>query len=72
MRRMANGQEVMQRATVTFIGPVTANGAVDRQEPIDPRDKITLPDGSTGSILSIEGVADPSTSYPYMFVVALG
>lgn len=74
--RLSNGQDVIQRAKVTIIGPVEDNGggtATDpRHEPIDPRDRITLPDGTTGPILSVNGLTDPSTNRPYLYEVALG
>ena len=69
---IANGEQVQSRATVTFVRPVTANGATGRREPIDPRDKITLPDGETGPILDVQGVFDSSTDAPYMLEVFLG
>ena len=72
MYTMGNGQEIVQKAVITFVGPIEANGAIDRQEPLDSRDKITLPSGYTGPILSVEGVVDPSTNQPYMFVVVMG
>ncbi len=62
LMRLPGGQEVLQRAVVTFVGPVTIN----------VKDKITLPDGTTGPILTIKGVTDPSTGLPYAYEVALG
>jgi len=70
--RLKNGEEVASKARVTFLRPVTANGATGRREPIDPRDKITLPDSETGPILDVEGLFDSSTSAPYMLSVYLG
>jgi hypothetical protein len=70
--RLPGGKEVLQRAKVTFLHPITANGAANRHEPIDPRDKIVLPDGTTGPILLIKGLVDPTTGYPYLFEVSLG
>jgi len=72
LRKTGDGQEIMQKASILFIGPITADGAVDRREPIDPRDKIILPNGHTGPILSVEGVVDPSTNSPYTIEVILG
>jgi hypothetical protein len=69
--RMPGGQEVTQRARVTFVGPIAGNGAEGRREPIDPRDRITLPDGTTGPILDVQGLADPATAGAYLYVVAL-
>jgi hypothetical protein len=70
--KLKNGEVVASRAQVTFLRPVTANGATGRREPIDPRDKITLPDGETGPILDVEGLFDSSTNAPYMLSVFLG
>lgn len=70
--RSTTGAEVMQRALVTFLEPIDADGATGRREPIDPRDRITLPDGTTGPVLEVKGLTDPTTSHPYLFEVSLG
>jgi len=70
--RLADGSEVTQNAQLTFIGPVEANGAVGRREPIDPRDRLTLPSGHTGPILDVQGLVDTGTHAPYLLEVALG
>ena len=72
LRRTSGGQEVMQQASVMFVGPIPNNGAAERREPVDPRDQIFLPNGYTGPILSVEGVIDPSTSSLYTVEVILG
>lgn len=72
LRKLGNGQEIAQKAQVTIPRPIAANGAADRREPIDPRDKIVLPSGFTGPILDVEGITDPETNNPYMYVVILG
>lgn len=72
LRRLPNGQEVLQQAAVTFIGPISANGATGRREPVDPRDTITLPNGYSGPILNVEGLIDPTTNRPFMVQVWLG
>ncbi len=66
------GDSILQKATVLFVGPITANGAANRKEPIDPRDQIFLPNGYTGPILSIEGVNDPGTNSLYTVKVIMG
>ncbi len=66
LRRTSDGTEVMQRCQVTIPRPIRPNGAAGRREPIDPRDKIVLPDGFTGPILDIEGPVDPVTNRPYI------
>jgi hypothetical protein len=70
--RLPTGEIVQTRAKVTWLHPLTAHGAAKRKEPIDPRDKITLPDGRTGPILDVQGLVDPATGYPYMPEVYLG
>ena len=72
LRRRSDGQLVQQRASIVFTYPITANGAVGRREPIDPRDEIVLPSGYTGPILDILGLVDPKTKAPYMLEVILG
>ncbi len=56
------GNVVMARAKVSFLHPVR----------IGPLDRITLPDGTTGPILDIEGMVNGSTGAPYMLEVWLG
>lgn len=71
--RTAEGETIAVKAVVHILETVEANGASDRKEPIDPRDRITLPDGTVGApIMGAEGVVDPSTGKPYMYTVALG
>jgi len=98
LRRLSNGTEVLQRATVTFLYPIDGyefeeppfvigggGGEVggpgviggdgsqfDRRDPIDPRDRLVLPDGTTGPILDVSGLCDPSTSAPFFLTVVLG
>jgi len=71
-RRRADGSIVVTMAKVTFLRPVEANGTAGRQEPVDPRDRITLPDGSTGPIVDAAGLVDPDTGAPYQTSVWLG
>lgn len=72
LRKTSDGQEVTQQASITIPRPIIANGAADRREPVDPRDKFVLPNGYTGPILSIEGIINPSTGTPYAIDVILG
>lgn len=69
---ITDAQETKLRSVITIPRPVAANGAANRKEPIDPRDQITLPNGYTGPIVNVEGVIDPLTGKPYMFVIGLG
>jgi hypothetical protein len=66
------GQVIPVQAKVTFLRPIAANGATDREEPLDPRDRITLPNGSTGPIVKVGGLIDGGTGNPYMLTVWIG
>lgn len=68
----SSGVLVNVLATITFLDPVTRNGAANRQEPIDPRDVITLPDGTTAPIVDVNGFWDAGQSRPFLNVVTLG
>jgi hypothetical protein len=69
----AEGQLVTVVASLTILEPVTPNGAAGRDEPIDPRDRITLPDGTTGPILTGPGsVWDPGQARPFLNEIQLG
>lgn len=70
--RLNNGQEITQRASVTFTYPIEANGAEGRQEPIDIRDKLTLPSGYSGPIKVVEGLENNFPDSPYLLEVLLG
>lgn len=58
------------KATVLVLKGISPNGAVTdppRDEPFDPRDKITLRDGTTGPILAnTGGVEDPTTGRGFL------
>jgi hypothetical protein len=72
-RRSPTGEVVYPQFSLTFLTPIEPNGASGRQEPIDPRDRLTLPDGRTGPILGApSGVADPETNAAYAKEVAIG
>lgn len=72
--RTSLGDVIEVRAIVNILESVEANGADDRQEPIDPRDRITLPNGVVGApILGMPPtLVDPETTAPYLFSVGLG
>jgi len=67
-----DGNEVLSTTTVTVLKPITATVATGRRNPVDPRDKLTLPDGNTAPILAERGLVDPSTSAPYMHEIHVG
>lgn len=70
---MQNGTSIVTKATVTFLQPVPVNGAAGRVEPIDGRDKLTLPDGTTGpTMVGAPMIVDPASSKPYFQIVGIG
>lgn len=87
-RRTSAGQEVSTKAEVTILRPMPiVGGAVfqfptfemgtfetgsTRGNPIDPRDVIILPDGTTGPIVEIKGMVDRGTNYPFFSEIWLG
>lgn len=70
--RSSNGEVIVARAKLTFLDEVPSNGAVGRREPIDARDEILLPDGTSATIVSIDGLVDPGTGKPYFLELYLG
>ncbi len=69
LMRMDDGKMVQVRAVLTFLDPITANGAAGRIEPVDPKDKFILSDGSTGPILKVSGLRKDA---PFVSTVVLG
>lgn len=62
-------------ATLTFLDPIdatTPNTGFTRANPIDPRDIITLPDGTTAPIQVTGAFMDPVTSQPVFSETVLG
>lgn len=72
LRQISTGQTVRARAKISFLRLVPPNGSPGRQEPIDVRDKIVLPDSTSGPIVDIRGLVDPTTSRPYLPEVWIG
>lgn len=70
--RSREGREVLSRARISILEPMTSVTADSRSNPIDLRDRITLPDGTTGPILDVQGPIDPDTSAPFFLEVVLG
>ena len=71
--RTVNGKEITRSVMITLLGPVASNGATGRTEPIDPRDKFVLPDGTTGPVVDVTMMLiDPASSVPYLYQVSLG
>lgn len=77
--RFESTSEIRQVTILTFLRAIAEHGSPGREEPIDPRDKIILPDGSTGPISDVSrkselqgGLDDPTTNQPYMYQVTIG
>lgn len=71
--REVQGRQIMTFATLTVVGQVPKNGMTDfRKEPIDPRDIVILPDGTTGPIVDVVGVMDTETTNFYAVEIMLG
>jgi hypothetical protein len=70
--RLSNGRVLQTVAYIAFLRPITANGAAGRIEPIDVRDKFTLPDGTTGPVIDTNAFLDPDTNAGYLHEVWLG
>lgn len=67
------GVTVQTMAHITFPRPLgILSTAAGRVNPVDYRDKIVLPDGTTSAIVDIKGFADPTTNKPFMSEVWLG
>jgi len=70
--QISTGRVITTKAHLTFLQPITPNGATGRTEPIDERDKLFLPDGTTGPIHRAEGFMNPKTIRPFVLEVWLG
>lgn len=66
------GDVVASRARISFVGAVEPNGAEGRDEPIDSRDRLTLPGGITGPLLDVAGTTDPTTGSPFSLTAWIG
>src|SRR5688572_2046525 len=71
-RQMPNGNMVFTYAHLIFLEPFEHINAPNRKNPIDPRDRLILPDGTTGPIVDVDGLYNPGTNSPYFCEVWLG
>lgn len=72
-QRFLDGRQVNVVATLTVLTPVAPNGGAGRREPVDPRDRVTLPDGTRAPILGTPGaVLDPAGGRPFIHEIQLG
>ena len=65
-RRTNAGEVVMTKARIALLAPVEPNGTTGRLEPLDPRDVLTLPSGTSGPVVDTDGgLVDPGTGRTY-------
>jgi len=71
--KKADGQEAVSHTYLAFLEALPPRGTGNgRREPLDERDVITLSDGTTGSILTPEGLMDREILAPFLHEVYLG
>lgn len=66
------GQVVQVQGKLTILDVPDPNGATGRVEPIDNRDLIVLPDGTTGPIFKPEGLYNPVAGKPFLIELWIG
>jgi hypothetical protein len=71
-RQLPNGNMVSTYAHVIFLEPFAHINAPNRKNPVDPRDRLILPDGTTGPIVDIDGLFNPGSGSLYFCEVWLG
>lgn len=72
LHKTSNGQVIATQAYAAFLEPIPPQGAEGRLEPIDPRDLIVFPDGTTGPIIEVKGFIDAGTNRPMFSEVWIG
>ncbi len=70
--RQRDGEDAVAHSKLTILQTITANGASNRREPNDPRDKFTLPDGTVARVLKVEGLERKSTTGAFLHEIWLG
>jgi hypothetical protein len=68
--RTRDGNTLVAKPVVIITEPIADNGASGRAEPVDPRDRITLPDNRVLTQLRVEMVMDPATNRPYSYEIS--
>lgn len=69
---LPDGRLIAVEAVLTFLEEVLPQGASGRLEPIDPRDEIILPDGSTAPVVYVSAPYDPKKKRGFVVQVWLG
>lgn len=68
----ATGRVIQTQAKLTILEPIPVNNTAGRINPIDNRDKVVLPDGSTGPVYRPEGLINPDTNAPFLIELWIG
>jgi hypothetical protein len=66
------GSVVQVKGTLIFLEAISPNGTAGRTEPIDNRDLIILPDGTSGPIFKPEGLYNPVAGRPFLIELWIG
>jgi hypothetical protein len=64
--------DVLVKASILILEPITAILVSGRSNPVDPRDEFQLPDGTRGPVVGLPGITDPTTHQPYFAEVLIG
>lgn len=71
----STGQAIQTQAKITILDPlpvVSALSGFERTNPIDNRDILILPDGTTGPAYRPGGFVNPDTDKPFLLEVWMG
>lgn len=75
-RYTRSGTIIVPMANLLFLdlplAETTPNAGQQRNQPIDMRDIITLPNGDTAPVVDMSGFGDPATNAPYAPGVTIG
>jgi len=68
------GVEIPMKARILILEPFAGltPAVPGRVEPVDLRDMFILPDGSTGPIVALPGLVDPTTHRTYFAEIVIG
>lgn len=69
---MDNGESVSTKAYIAILRPLPPLEIERRIDPIDAKDKVTLPDGTTGPIVDATGFVDKGTGRPFFSEIWIG
>jgi hypothetical protein len=75
-RRLSEGVFVDVKTKLTILEPIADTAPLSllapRDNPVDPRDRFTTPNGTTGPIVDTDGMQDAGLGRPLLLQVFLG